>query len=159
MINVSWDDANAYANWLAQMTGMPYRLPSEAEWEYAARAGSDTEYWWGDTLMPGQVNCEECDAQAPRQPVKVGSYPANPWGFYDLNGNVDEWVADCYLDEYNRAPADGSAYLHPNCTNRAMRGGSWFDTAKLVRSASRYRHPAQRSRDTWGFRVALDLTE
>ncbi len=158
VINVSWQDAAAYARWLAQQTGQPYRLPSEAEWEYAARAGTETLYWWGDELTPGRAVCDECGSQWDgRQPAPVGSFPPSPWGLHDLNGNVDEWVQDCYRDNYAGSPQDGSARSDAGCRQRVMRGGSWFDIGRLVRSASRYRHPPDSRRNTWGFRVALDL--
>lgn len=159
VINVSWEDARDYAAWLAEQTGEPYRLPTEAEWEYAARAGTETIYWWGDALTAGMANCDGCgSAWDGRQPAPVGSLPANPWGLHDLNGNVDEWVQDCYAASYAAAPTDGSANTEGNCQHRVMRGGSWFDIPRLVRSASRYRHPPDSHRNSWGFRVALDLT-
>lgn len=158
VVNVSWLDATAYAAWLSKETGQNYRLPSEAEWEYAARAGTNTAYWWGDELYPNRAVCDGCGTQwDAQQPAPVGSLPANPWGLLDMNGNVDEWVQDCYLENYQNYPKDGSAYSEPRCAYRSMRGGSWFDIDRVVRSASRYRHPADTSRNAWGFRVALDL--
>lgn len=160
VVNVSWHDAQAYARWLGEQTGQPYRLPSEAEWEYAARAGSDSAYWWGNELSTARAVCDECGSQWDgKQPAPVGTLPANPWGLHDMNGNVDEWVADCYGDTYQGHPTDGSARQAPGCEYRAMRGGSWFDIGRVIRSASRYRHPPDTSRNTWGFRIALDIKE
>lgn len=159
VINVSWQDAKAYVLWLAEQSRQPYRLPTEAEWEYVARAGTETQYWWGDELTPGMAVCDGCGSEWDgKSPAPVGSFPANPWGIHDLNGNVDEWVEDCYTGTYDSAPKDGSAQTGNNCTNRVMRGGSWFEIPRLIRSASRYRHPANSSRNSWGFRVALDLS-
>lgn len=160
VVNVSWNDAQAYVQWLREQTGQPYRLPSEAEWEYAARAGSDSAYWWGNELSDGRAVCDECGSQWDgKQPAPIGSLPANPWGLYDMNGNVDEWVADCYADNYEGYPANGAARQSPRCDYRSMRGGSWFDIGRVIRSASRYRHPPDTSRNTWGFRIALDIKE
>nr|WP_158651781.1 SUMF1/EgtB/PvdO family nonheme iron enzyme [Marinobacterium profundum] len=157
-INVSWSDARAYAQWLADETGQPYRLPSEAEWEYAARAGTQSPYWWGDELGRGFAVCDECGSEWDgKQPAPVGSLDANPWGLFDLNGNVDEWVQDCYADNHEGAPSDGSARQQSGCDYRVMRGGSWFDIGRLVRSSSRYRNPPAGRRSSWGFRVAVDL--
>ncbi|NVK39826.1 MAG: SUMF1/EgtB/PvdO family nonheme iron enzyme [Oceanospirillaceae bacterium] len=158
VINVSWRDAQAYARWLSEQTGQPYRLPSEAEWEYAARAGTEGPYWWGDSLGQGHAVCDECGSDWDgRQPAPIGSFPANPWGLYDLNGNVDEWVQDCYSDSHSGIPLDGRARNAGNCELRVMRGGSWFDIGRLIRASSRYRHPPDSSRSSWGFRVAVDL--
>ena len=158
VINVSWQNANAYTKWLAAKTGQPYRLPSEAEWEYAARSGTSTAFWWGNDISTERAVCDECGSDWDgKQPATVGSMPANPWGLHDLNGNVDEWVQDCYSDTYTGHPTDGSARVENNCTYRSMRGGSWFDIGRVIRSASRYRHSPDASRNTWGFRVALDL--
>ncbi len=158
VINVTWEDAAAYARWLAEQTGQPYRLPTEAEWEYSARAGSQSVYWWGDEMLKGYVICDGCgDEWGGKSSAPVGSARANPWGLQDMNGNVDEWVLDCYQPDYSNAPDDGSAAQVSGCSQRVMRGGSWFDIPRLTRPSSRYRHPANSSRDSWGFRVALDL--
>lgn len=158
VINVSWQDAQAYTAWLAAVTGEPYRLPTEAEWEYAARAGTISAWWWGNELVPAMAVCDECGTQWDgQQSAPVGQLPANAWGLKDMHGNVDEWVQDCYSDHYRGAPEDGSALLSGDCSYRVIRGGSWFDLARLTRSSSRYRHPPDTARNTWGFRVALDL--
>lgn len=158
VINVSWNDANAYTRWLAEQTGQPYRLPTEAEWEYSARAGTESVYWWGNQPGQGYAVCDGCDTQwGGQQTAPVGSLKPNPWGLHDMSGNVDEWVLDCYQPDYSNAPNDGSATRTSDCTHRVMRGGSWFDIPRVARPASRYRHPATSSRNSWGFRVALDL--
>lgn len=160
VINVSWQDAQDYALWLAALTGQAYRLPSEAEWEYAARAGTETAYWWGNQVENGLARCDGCETvPAATLTQEVGDYPPNPWGVYDLNGNVDEWVADCYSDDYLGAPEDQLAFGLGDCSQRSMRGGSWFEIPRLVRSSSRYRHPTTARRNSWGFRIALDLHE
>ena len=148
VVDVSWDDAAAYVNWLAQQTGKPYRLPTESEWEYAARSGSTTEYPWGDEIGTGNANCRECGSEWDgKSSAVVGSFPPNEFGLYDMHGNVNEWVQDCFLINYVDAPIDGSS--RENCdeikgTNpddefyvdsRVMRGGSWDSSAFSTRSA------------------------
>ena len=158
VVNVSWRDAEAYTEWLASETGQPYRLPTEAEWEYAARAGSLTTYWWGNRMQQNVAVCADCGSEWDgKQTAPVGTFPANSWGLHDMTGNVDEWVADCYADNYEQAPLDGSAYTERACQDRVMRGGSWFEINRLIRPASRYRHPQESTRNSWGFRVALDV--
>ncbi|GAA0787274.1 SUMF1/EgtB/PvdO family nonheme iron enzyme [Marinobacterium sediminicola] len=158
VVNVTWLDAEAYTQWLSEQTGQPYRLPTEAEWEYSARASTESVYWWGDKVMDGYAVCDGCGSDWDgKSTAPVGSTKANPWGVFDLSGNVDEWVQDCYQPNYNNAPGDGRAEQSSRCHQRVMRGGSWFDIPRLVRPSSRYRHPADTSRNSWGFRVALDL--
>ena len=160
VINISWLDAQAYVTWLAKETGQPYRLPTEAEWEYAARAGTQTAFSWGNEPQSGYAVCDECSSEWDgSQTAPVGSQRPNAWGLYDMSGNVGEWVADCYAPNYNGAPDNGAARQTDGCNYRAMRGGSWFDIMRLMRPAGRYRHPASASQNDWGFRVALDLPE
>lgn len=160
VINVTWQDAQAYAQWLSRETGQPYRLPTEAEWEYAARAGTQTAFSWGAEPAIGFAVCDECGSEWDgNQTAPVGSLQANPWGLYDMAGNASEWVADCYVPDYSNAPDSGIAYQNDGCNDRVMRGGSWFDIMRLMRPAARYRHPANASQNDWGFRVALDLPE
>jgi formylglycine-generating enzyme required for sulfatase activity len=138
VIYVSWDDAKAYAVWLSTMTGKTYRLLSEAEWEYAARAGTTTAYFWGDEIGKGNANCNGCGSQWDnRQPSPVGSFKANGFGLYDMAGNVWQWVEDCYHPNYNGAPTDGSARTTGDCVNRVIRGGSWGSTPQFLRLARR----------------------
>lgn len=174
VLHVSWDDARAYAQWLAQETGAPYRLPSEAEFEYALRAGSTTRYPWGDgDPSPGVENLTGALDQSPSGrnwsnafagygdgfwgPAPVGSFASNPFGINDLNGNVSEWVEDCWHDSYARAPRDGSAWVNPGCTQRVIRGASWASSPEQARSAFRIRAPAETVSARVGFRVARDL--
>jgi formylglycine-generating enzyme required for sulfatase activity len=154
--DVNWNDAKQYVSWLASTTGKGYRLPSEAEWEYAARGGSQTRYWWGDQFQSGMVNCKNCsDLATTEQPVKVGSLKPNPFGLYDMGGSVDQWVEDCWHKNYQGAPPDGSAWLDGDCASRVIRSGSWRNDAQYARPASRDRYDAVVRYPTHGFRVAL----
>jgi formylglycine-generating enzyme required for sulfatase activity len=138
VINVVWDDAKTYAAWLSKMTGQPYRLLTEAEWEYAARAGTTTAYYWGDDIGKGNANCEECGSKWDnRETSPVGSFAANQFGLHDMAGNVWQWVQDCYHPDYNGAPTDGSAWTSGVCSVRLSRGGSWSGTPVRLRSAAR----------------------
>jgi formylglycine-generating enzyme required for sulfatase activity len=143
-INISWEDAKTYVTWLSRKTGKPYRLLSEAEWEYAARAGTTTPYSYGDTLSPTQANFDGSgDGSGPsdvnrQRTMPVGSFPANAFGLHDMHGNVSEWVEDCWHDDYTaEAPTDGSAWVDGNCNGRVVRGGSWEDSEVEHRSAAR----------------------
>ena len=154
---VSWDDALAYSKWLSQRTGKRYRLPTEAEWEYAARGGSTGTYWWGRDIGAGKAHCFACDTGLdPRQPTKVGRFPANAYGVYDTAGNVEEWVYDCYHDTYEGAPADTSVFEGGDCSNRVVRGGGYSSGPKALRSATRSKFPAGSANDSIGFRVVRD---
>lgn len=126
VIDVSWEDACAYALWLSQQTSKTYRLPSEAEWEYAARAGTETAYWWGNEIGKNRANCDGSGGQwSNKQTAPVGSFPANPWGLHDTVGNVWEWVQDKWHGDYQGAAQDGSAWEQGGSNNRVLRGGSW----------------------------------
>jgi formylglycine-generating enzyme required for sulfatase activity len=144
VINVSWRDVKAYAEWLARKSGRPYRLLSEAEWEYVARAGTATIFAVGDTVSPMQANYDgSTDGSGPsdvnrQRTLPVGSFPANAFGVHDMLGNASEWVEDCWNDNYTElAPADGSAWLEGSCNGRVVRGGSWEDSQTELRSAAR----------------------
>ncbi len=150
MINVSWEDAKAYVSWLSQHTGKPYRLPSEAEWEYAARAGTTTRYPFGDAITPKDANC--CDKLG--KTTEVGAYPPNAWGLYDMQGNVYERVEDTWHRSYKGAPVDGSAWTDGEQHLRVERGGSWLSDAWTDRPATRS-FGGRSSFD--GFRVARTL--
>ena len=155
---VSWEDASAYVQWLAMKTGFGFRLPTEAQWEYAARAGTTTKYSWGKRIGLNNANCQGCGSQWDyKQTAPVGSFPANALGLHDIHGNLWEWVADCYQGSYSGASATGAAHQSSACSNRVLRGGSWFDRASWARSAVRGRSPAASRRWTIGFRVAQDL--
>ena len=158
VINVSWEDAKEYVAWLSDTMGAEYRLLSEAEWEYAARAGSQTLYSWNDDepvcekgAKTGAVfgGCEERSTQP------VGFSAPNKFGLHDMHGNVWEWVEDPWHDTYDNAPTDGSVWTEGGDTSRrVLRGGSWFNGPDYLRSADRSRyHPAYRL-DYFGFRVA-----
>jgi formylglycine-generating enzyme required for sulfatase activity len=159
VINVNWDDAQTYLTWLSKMTGQPYRLLTEAEWEYAARAGTTTTFYWGDHVGTGNANCIGCDSHlAGKATSPVGSFPANQFGLYDMAGNVEGWVQDCNHNSYNGAPADGSAWISGDCSLRVVRGGSWLSSPGGVRSADRATEPAAVYRaNTLGFRVGRTL--
>ena len=157
-VNVTWLEARQYVQWLSKMTGKTYRLLSEAEWEYAARAGTQTAYSWGDEVGKGNANCSGCGSQWDnRRPAPVGSFTASAFGLHDMHGNVSEWVEDCGLMEgYSGAPADGSA-LSGGCGSRAVRGGSWSEIPSALRSASRPSFPSTSRFNFLGFRVARAL--
>jgi formylglycine-generating enzyme required for sulfatase activity len=157
VIYVSWIDAKEYTEWLSRKTGKFYRLLSEAEWEYAARAGSTDKYAFGDTLDAKQAKFS-AGKQGVGETVEVGSFPANAWGLHDMHGNVWEWVEDCYLQDYVGAPTDGSPRSGPGCgSSRVLRGGSWDYNPEDLRSAVRYRLPPYYRVDEIGFRVAREL--
>jgi len=139
VVDVSWEDACAYARWLTEQTGKPYRLPSEAEWEYAARAGTETAYWWGDKIGKNRANCTHSGSQwSAKQTSPVGSFPANPWGLHDTVGNVWEWVQDRWHYNYQGAPEDGSAREQGDSAGRMLRGGSWDNGPRYARAACRF---------------------
>jgi formylglycine-generating enzyme required for sulfatase activity len=156
--NVSWSDAQQFTEWLSKTTQRNYRLPTEAEWEYAARAGVHTKYWWGDQLQPGMVNCNGCnEAYDATKPVKVGSFKPNPFGLYDMGGGVDQWVADCWHKNYQGAPVDGSPWLDADCSSHVLRSGSWRSDPNYVRPSSRNYYDTNARNQTLGFRVAQSL--
>jgi formylglycine-generating enzyme required for sulfatase activity len=161
VVDVSWEDATAYAKWLSWARGTRYRLPTESEWEYAARAGTRTEYWWGDSMGKGQANCRGCGTQwDSKQTAPVGSFKANGFGLHDTAGNVREWVEDCWHANYTGAPTDGRAWKEENgrqCFLRVFRGGSWHDLPEFLRSWSRNGFPAGGGNDGIGFRLAQEL--
>ena len=145
-IMVSWNDAQAYAKWLSGKTGKAYRLPTEAEWEYAARGGTLTAYWWGDRFEASRV---------PRgKTEETGFGDANGFGLFNVSGNVAEWVQDCYVNTFANAPVDGSAVSTSNC-QRVIRGGSWKSDAADLRLANRSRLSATTRDTAIGFRVVL----
>ena len=157
VINVSWDDAQAYAQWLSAQTGAHYRLPTEAEWEFVARSGTVTRFWWGDEVGNNQANCFDCgSADSGIQTSPVGRFAASPWGVYDMAGNVREWVEDCYTPNYSRAPADGAAVDINGCSERVVRGGAYSSPSAQLRSTSRDRVDAQSRLDNLGFRVVRE---
>jgi formylglycine-generating enzyme required for sulfatase activity len=155
--DVSWRDVQAFLGWLSQKTGKKYRLPSEAEWEYAARGGTKTTFWWGRDLGTRFANCRDCGAGSQPQAISTGTFAANPFGLFDTAGNAAEWVEDCWNDNYRGAPNNGSAWVNGQCGMRGLRGGSFDSHARYVRSAARFRYDADVRYYANGFRVARDL--
>ena len=155
VINISWEDAAAYTLWLSAQTGMNYRLPSEAEWEYAARAGSEEKYSWGNEIGHDRANCAGCGSLWDNEKTApVGSFSANGWGLHDMHGNVWEWVQDCYNDNYRGAPADGSAWASGDCSFRIRRGGSWLNSPKILHLSKRSKVRLKDRNYVVGFRIA-----
>ena len=158
VINVSWDDAKTYVAWLAKLTGKSYRLLTEAEWEYSARAGAATDYSWGGAIGGGNANCDGCGSQWDNtQTAPAGSFKPNAFGFYDMHGNVWEWVEDCYESGYWGAPDDGSARTNGECSSRVLRGGSWYNFPRILRSAFRLGIVPSSRNVGIGFRLARTL--
>lgn len=164
VIHVSWDDAVAYAQWLSKTTGKKFRLPTEAEWEYANRAGSTGNYWWGDNEAEakGRANCRRgCSSNFSglfgSKTAPVGSYSPNAFGLYDTAGNVSEWVQDCYQENYKNASSTGSAAEEKQCAGRVVRGGSTKDNVQHLISSARDNIPAGYLTETLGFRLVMEL--
>lgn len=168
VIYVSWDDAQNYLKWLSSTTGQSWRLPTEAEWEYATRAGTTSAYYWGDSASHDRANygADECcqgvvlgrDKWLNTSPS--GSFDPNPFGLYDMVGNVYQWVQDCAHNDYKGAPTDGRAWLAENngdCAYRGLRGGSWYYFGENLRSAMRFSLPQTLRFNFIGFRVVRDL--
>ncbi len=172
VIHVGWEQAQAYVRWLSRETGEEYRLPSEAEWEYVARAGTTTARYWGENAS-GQcrhgngadaaaraafpsppdsffIGCSDAHAQT----APVGRFQPNPFGLYDVLGNVWEWTEDCWNESYSGAPADGSAWRAGDCSRHVLRGGSWLNGPGILRAAFRYGDSAELRNSDLGFRVA-----
>jgi formylglycine-generating enzyme required for sulfatase activity len=163
VINVNWADANAYAEWLSQKTGKTYRLLSEAEHEYVTRAGTTTPFWWGSSITPDQANYNGVFTYAGgatgefrRQTMPVDSFEANPWGLFNVHGNVWDWTADCWNDSNQGNPGNGSARATSDCLARVIRGGSWSLVPQLLRAASRLGNFSVRNGYV-GFRLARTL--
>ena len=165
---INFHDAETYAQWLSAKTGQRYRLPSEAEWEHAMRGGTSTAYYWGQTWEPGRANVDGQPGQpGGRATTPGGTFPPNPFGLYDMAGNVWVWLADCYNASYNGAPTDGSAWNEGNCAMRVRRSGSWFNIEKAIegdyrqpgrlRSASRFGSIPSLRYSSFGFRLVRDL--
>lgn len=156
VLDVSWNDVTAtYLPWLSSKSGQTYRLLTEGEWEYAARAGSSTVYPWGDQIGKGAANCDGCGSEWDnRQTAPVGSFPSNAFGLHDMHGNVWEWVQDCYRENYETASPTGAVASDPDCSSHVVRGGGWNDRPKYLRSAIRYGDPPAYRSFYVGFRVA-----
>jgi formylglycine-generating enzyme required for sulfatase activity len=153
--SISWRDAAEFCRMLSEEEGASYRLPTEAEWEYAARAGAESRYWWGDDIRQGAkvwANCDGCGSEwGDKQTAPVGSFEPNAYGLYDTAGNVWEWVQDCWHENYVGAPEDGSAWEERDCGLRVLRGGSWFYRPRWLRSATRSRGNPQTGFYSCGF--------
>lgn len=163
VINVTWLDATAFTAWLSKKTGKKFRLPSEAEWEYAARGGTTTVFYWGDTLGRSNANCDGCGSPwDSRQTAAVGSFSPNPYGLYDMIGNVYEWCQDTRHRSYNGAPNDGSPWIidgqkdHRNRDFRMNRGGSWFQSTVEMPVFRRCWYASEATRNEFGFRVLME---
>ena len=158
VIHMSWSDAQSYVSWLSQQTGREYRLPSEAEWEYAARAGTETKYHWGNEIGVNRANCTGCGSQWDgRQTAPVGSFAPNAWGLHDMHGNVLEWTEDCWNSSYRGAPTDGSAWLSGACGRPVNRGSGWSNHPHHLRVADRSFDNTSCLGNCNGFRVARAL--
>ncbi|HEY0838447.1 MAG TPA: formylglycine-generating enzyme family protein, partial [Azospirillum sp.] len=156
--NIDWNDAQAYVTWLSRRTGQRYRLPSEAEWEYAARSGGTARFSWGEGGGTMRANCRDCGGSFDRlRPASVGSFAPNDFGIHDMNGGVAEWVADCWNPGYRGAPADGGAWTSGDCKKRVLRGGSWRDDLEQVSATARIGYDADVRYLADGLRVARDL--
>ncbi|MEK8018581.1 MAG: SUMF1/EgtB/PvdO family nonheme iron enzyme, partial [Candidatus Parabeggiatoa sp.] len=154
VIKVSWYGATAYLNWLTEQTGRVYRLPTEAEWEYAARAGTETKYWWGNDFGTNRANCGYGWSS---ETTPVGSFEANPFGLYDTVGNIKEWCADPWHSNYENAPTDGRIWKKPGENRRLLRGGAFFDFPYNCRAASRFMYASDYHYRSRGFRGCADL--
>jgi formylglycine-generating enzyme required for sulfatase activity len=163
-INISWDDTQTYVAWLSRKTGKPYRLLSEAEREYATRAGTTTAFWWGQSISASQANYDAgstygggAKGEFRQHTLPVESFEPNPFGLYQVHGNVWEWTQDCSNDDYAGAPSDGSAWTQGDCGRRVLRGGAWYFTPEFARSAFRVRLFSFNRTSTQGFRVARSI--
>jgi formylglycine-generating enzyme required for sulfatase activity/cellulose biosynthesis protein BcsQ len=158
VIFVTWDHAQRYVAWFSKMTGKPYRLLTEAEYEYATRAGTRTAFPWGEEIANGMANCNGCGSQWDnKKTAPVGSFAANGFGLFDMVGNVFEWTADCYHDNYDGAPMDGSAWTADHCGARVVRAGSWSSNPGVLRSAARERASTANRNSNLGFRIGRTL--
>jgi formylglycine-generating enzyme required for sulfatase activity len=158
VIYVSYHDiVDQFIPWLNQQTGRQFRLPTEAEWEFAARAGTSTRYFWGEELIANRANCQACGSQWDgKQTAPVKSFPPNAWGLYEMLGNVYEWTADCWVAHYHRAPIDGSARRDGDCNQAPIRGGAWSAQPRWVRSANRDADTRDYRFSGLGFRLVLE---
>jgi formylglycine-generating enzyme required for sulfatase activity/serine/threonine protein phosphatase PrpC len=158
VVEVTWDDALAYTRWLGKQTGKQYRLLSESEWEYVARAGTTRSFWWGSKVGTNNAHCFDCKSDySTSKPAKVGTYKPNPFGLYDTAGNVFEWVHDCYHRNYKDAPDDGSVWEGGDCEVRIVRGGAYRSPASSMRVETRETFKSNKGQYNVGFRVARDL--
>lgn len=158
VMNVDWETAQQYTKWLTRKTGQTYRLPSEAEWEYAAKGGKTTEYPWGNDVGQNKANCRQCGTPwSGKGTAPVGAFEPNPFGLYDMNGNVWEWTLDCWNENHEGRPKDTAPRLEGDCALRAMRSGSWYYFSRLSRSVYRFKNRADVKSYNIGFRVVREL--
>lgn len=157
VVNVSWDDANAYAAWLSKETGLNFSLPSEAQWEYFARAGSSGKYWTGRKLLKNSANCLDCGSQWDgKMTAPAGSFPPNRWGVHDTAGNVAEWTLDDFHNNYQNSPTDGSARIIEGVSRKVYRGGSWRYSSRDLKSSARDWNKKSKGYNYMGFRLILN---
>lgn len=157
VINISWHDAEAFAKWLSRKSGRKIRLPSESEWEYAARAGSQSAFWWGPRLEKGVANCRGCGGQWNGQrTAPVGSFTPNPYGLHDTAGNVYEWCLDTQHENYEGAPSDGSSWLRGNLREHITRGGTWSMPGRYITSYARGWDMQNERNNTIGMRLVME---
>jgi formylglycine-generating enzyme required for sulfatase activity len=165
VVCISWDDAKAYVAWLTKKTGKLYRLLSEAEWEYVARAGTTTPFWWGSSISAEQANYDGNSTygggvKGPhrQKTVPVEAFKPNPWGLFQVHGNTFEWVEDCWNQSYENAPADDTVRMSGNCSRHVRRGGSWSNPPRDLRAAYRDSRPVGTRAANLGLRVARMLS-
>jgi len=155
---VSWNDALEYTQWLSAQSGKKYRLPTEAEWEYAARGQTSGTFWWGNSKGVGNAQCFDCGGDLnPNKPAKIGLFKANKFGLYDILGNVFEWTRDCYHNNYKNAPTDGSVWEGGDCSVRIARGGAYASPASSMRASNREKFKSNQGRDHIGIRLVREL--
>lgn len=158
VINVDLPRVENYIKWLSKKTGHTYRLPTEAEWEYAHRAGTTTDFWWGEEAGKGKANCKDCGTKwSAKMTAPVGSFEPNPWGIYDTAGNAYEWTADCWNASHENRPKDQSARTTGDCKRRVIRGGSFYYFNKVSKSFYRSRNPTVVKSYWLSFRVVRDI--
>ena len=167
VINITWFQAKNFTRWLSLKTGFKYRLPTEAEWEYVARAGTTTQFWWGDKPGYDMANCRDCESRkcckvkndtcCSKMTKPVGSFPANPFGLYDTAGNVFEWTEDCWSPKHENRSTASIAQKNGDCSNRVIRGGSFYYFSRVARSFYRAKNPPNVKSYWLGFRVIRDL--
>ncbi len=167
VINITWDQAAGYAQWLSRTTGHKYRLPTEAEWEYVHRGGTTTRFWWGDDVGTKMANCRDCESRAcctakdhaccSHGTTPIGSFPPNAFGVYDTTGNVFEWTADCWNGDHKDAPKDGAARTTGDCNNRVIRGGSFYYFSSVAESYYRAKNPPEVKSYWLGFRLVREV--
>ena len=166
VINVNWNDAKAYVKWLSKKTGKEYRLLSEAEREYVARAGTTTPFWWGSSITPDQANYDGsadpykgggAKGEYRQKTLPVKSFKPNPWGLYQVHGNVWEWVEDCWNANYDSVPGDAAPVASGDCSQHPVRGGSWQTSPSFLRAAVRFGELPSLKNGVVGFRLARTL--